>query len=361
MNRFIFAISVALASPVFASSEVSSEVSSQIVSDVPRPVITERVGTDALEAITFVGTVAAGNVVTLGFPISGTLAERNATLGTFVSKGDILARLDPKDFEAEVRSAEARVRVAQTNLGTAQDTADRSKELSERGVDSATRLEDGLRALVAAQAGVEQAQANLARAQDRLDLGDLRAPQDGVITGAFLDAGASVSPGLEVVRLASTDEREVIVDISEQGLADLDIGMRFDVALVANPRLVATATLFRIDPVANGATRSRRAHLLLSEPPAGFRFGALVRIKAVENSGTVASLPLSAIVDPDGAASVWVVDRANNTVSAQPVTLGEQFGTRVRVTNGISVGDEVVLRGIHSLHDGQIIGRSMSQ
>lgn len=357
MKRFAFIVFMLFGTAASAGSDVSSD----IVSTTPRPVITQRVGADALRAITFVGTVAAGNEVTLGFPISGTLAERNVDLGAVVSKNDVLARLDPKDLQAEVRSAQARVLVAQTNLGTAQEASDRAAELAERGVDSTTRHEDALRALVAAQAGVEQAQANLARAQDKLDLGELRAPRDGVITGAFLDAGASVSSGLEVLRLASIEEREVVVDISEQGLVDMEIGMRFAVALVANPDQATTATLVRIDPVANAATRTRRAHLLLSDPPLGFRFGALVRMNAIADVAEVVSVPLSAVLNPDGAAAVWLVNRAENTVSQQSVTLGARFGAHVRVTQGLSVGDEVVLRGIHSLHEGQVIGRSISQ
>ncbi|SEK18219.1 efflux RND transporter periplasmic adaptor subunit [Pacificibacter marinus] len=357
MNRFIFLSALMLATPALAESDLSFE----IVSTVPRPVVTQIVGAGVLDEITYIGTVAAGNEVSLGFPLSGTLVERRVDLGALVFKGDELARLDPKDFQAELRSAQAGVLVAETNLGAAQQAANRATELATRGVDSITRQEDAQRALVAAQAGLEQAQANLARAQDKLDLGILRAPQDGVITGAFLDTGASVSQGLEVLRLASTDEREAVVDVSEQGLADLDIGMRFDVALVANPNSTTTATLFRIDPVAESTTRTRRAHFLLSSPPQEFRFGALVQMNAIADDALVVSVPYDAVLTQNGTSAVWLVSRAQNTVSLQPVTLGARFGDRVRVTKGIAVGDEVVLRGIHSLHEGQNIGRSMSQ
>ena len=359
MNRFVLIVALAAAFPALAESEVATDASLQ--SETPRPVISEKIGAATQQELSYIGTVAAGNEVALGFPISGTLVERRVDLGALVTKGDVLAQLDPKDLQAEVRSAEAGVLVAETNLGAAQEAATRATELAERGVDSATRQEDSQRALVAAQAGLEQAQANLARAQDKLDLAELRAPQDGVITGAFEDAGALVSPGLEVLRLASTSEREVVVDISEQGLTGLDIGMNFAVALVANPRLTTTAQLIRIDPVAESATRNRRAHLLLSDPPAEFRFGALVRLNMSDEDATVVSIPVSAVMNPADDPTVWLVDRDHNTVHRQSVTLGAQFGDRVRVSTGLSAGDEVVLRGIHSLHDDQIIGRSISQ
>lgn len=357
MKHFICVLAIVFAQPVVAETSFSSD----IVSDVPRPVVSQRVGVDLSQAPSYIGTVTAGNEVALGFPISGTLVERRVDLGALVSKDEVLARLDPKDLQAEVRSAEAGVLVAETNLGAAQEAANRATELAERGVDSATRQEDAQRSLVAAQAGLEQAQANLARARDKLDLAELRAPQDGVITGAFVDAGASASPGLEILRLASTNEREVVVDISEQGLAELDTGMSFEVALVANPRLTTTAILSRVDPVAESRTRNRRAHLILNDPPPGFRFGALVQLHVTGADAVVVSLPISAILNPEGDASVWLVDRAQNIVTLRQVTLGARFGDQVRITTGIDVGDEVVLRGIHSLHEGQTIGRSVSQ
>ena len=351
-------IMVLVAPPVFAES---APVTAEIVSDVPRPVVSMHVGNANVQETTYTGTVAAGNEVTLGFPISGTLVERRVDLGVLVAKDDILALLDPKDIQSEVRSAEAGVLVAQTNLGSAEQAWNRAVELAERGVDSETRQEDAQRSLVAAQAGLERARANLAGVQDKLDLAILRAPQDGVITGAFQDVGALVSPGLEVLRLAHTGNREVVVDISEQGLSALEIGMNFDVALVANPQLTTTARLARVDPVAESLTRNRRAHLVLSDPPAGFRFGALVQVRAIGDGATIISVPLSAVLHPDAAAAVWIVDRGQNTVSLRQVTLGAQFGDHVRVLSGVNAGDEVVLRGIHSLHEGQTIGRSVSQ
>ena len=347
-----------VAQPAFAES---APAASDIVSDVPRPIVSLHVGDANIEETIYIGTVAAGNEVALGFPISGTLVERRVDLGALVAKDDILALLDPKDLQAEVRSAQAGVLVAQTNFGSAEQAWNRAVELAERGVDSETRQEDAQRALVAARAGLEQAQANLAGVQDKLDLATLRAPQDGVITGAFQDVGALVSPGFEVVRLANTDNREIVVDISEQGLAALEIGMNFDVALVANPRLTTTARLARVDPVAESLTRNRRAHLVLLDPPDGFRFGALVQVRAIGDGANIISVPFSAVMHPDGSAAVWIVDREQHVVTLRQVTLGAQFGDHVRVLSGINAGDEVVLRGIHSLHEGQTIGRSVSQ
>ncbi|SFR53062.1 RND family efflux transporter, MFP subunit [Yoonia tamlensis] len=357
MRHLILLITMA-ANPLFAES---APALSEIVSAVPRPVVSAHVGNGHLQETTYIGTVAAGYEVALGFPIGGTLIERRVDLGALVAKDDILARLDSTDIQSELRSAQAGVLVAETNYGSAEQAWQRAVELAERGVDAQTRQEDAQRSLVAAQAGLEQARANLALVQDKLDLATLRAPQAGVITAAFQDVGALVSPGLEVLRLANADNREIVVDISEQGLAALEIGMTFDVALVANPQLRTTARLARVDPVAQSLTRNRRAHLVLSDPPQGFRFGALVEVRAIADESTVISVPLSAVLRSGTDFSVWIVDRNQNVVNLRQITLGAQFGDHVRVISGIDVSDEVVLRGIHSLHENQPIGRSVSQ
>jgi len=347
------------ATPAFAESGAVADIT--LTTTVPRPVVSERISPEAARAATYIGTVAAKNEVALGFPMGGTVAERPVDTGDLVEAGQVLARIDPEDLQAALRAAEAGVLVATTQLRSAQDAQVRANELASRGVDSASRAEDSERALVAAQARLEQAEATLARAQDSLELAELHAPQAGVITEVFVENGATVASGEAVLQLASTGDAEVTMDLSEQDLAALSIGMRFDVALAVNPTVTATARLTRLDPVAERTTRTRRVHLALIDAPPGFRFGALVRLRPQASPDASVSLPITALLHPDSAPEVWVVDREMHTVSRRSVTLGAQFGTRVRVTGGLTTGDEVVLKGIHSLEDGQTVGRSIEQ
>ncbi len=355
-----FALSLALAAALYSSAAVASEptVVTSIKVTTPRPIVTELVNLQSAEASTFVGIVSARSETDLGFPVIGTIAERPVTTGDRVSKGDVLARLDSADMDAALRAAVARVGVADARLRSAIDAEARARALRKRGVDSATRLEDTQRALVAARSRREQAQATLARARDVLGFATLTAPQDGVITKTFAEAGATVSAGQAVVQLADFNEREVVIDLSEQDVASVDIGMVFETVLAANSAITASATLLRIDPVTEQTTRTRRLHLTLSAASANFRLGSLVRVSPRSTSDAVISLPVSAIVDLDqDAGFVWVVNRIGNTVVKKAVTLGETFGPRIRVTSGINTGDEVVVKGIHSLKDGQIVGR----
>ncbi|UOA25776.1 efflux RND transporter periplasmic adaptor subunit [Pseudosulfitobacter sp. DSM 107133] len=355
----VLTLLAALVTPALASDDATP------APDTPRPVVSEIVDAHASYRSRFVGIVGARTETDLGFLLAGTLAERPVETGDLVQKGAVLARLDPEDLDADVRAAEAGVQVAMAQLRAARDAENRARELLSRGTDSATRLEDAERALTGAIATVEQSRAALAQARDMRSFATLTAPQDGVIIETDVEAGASVSAGQRVVVLASTDMREITLDVTERDAAALNVGLLFDVTLAANTDVTAQAALRRIDPVAATSTRTRRVHLTLQDPPDGFRLGALVRVSPATTAALDITLDHSAVLDPEGSPAVWMVSRsadgATGTVHRTPVGLGRRFGPRVRITSGISAGDEVVTKGIHSLEEGQTVGPGVSQ
>ncbi|SPH23330.1 Multidrug resistance protein MdtA [Defluviimonas aquaemixtae] len=351
MTRFALCLATILALPATA------EEAEQPSGAAPRPVVSVVVQPEAELPLTYVGTVASRIETDLGFPLIGTIAERPISAGDVVQRDEILARLDPEALDADLRAAEAGVAVAEAQLRSAADATDRARSLAETGAGSETRLEDAERALVAAEARLEQARASLASAQDTRDLATLTAPQDGVVTEIFAEPGATLSAGQPVLRLAATDAREIVIDLSEQDVAALEPGVEFQARLAANPAVTATATLRQIDPVAERTTRTRRLHLALKDAPDSFRLGALVRVTPLSGSDAGVVLPAGAVLDSDGPSpSVWRVDRADNQVERVPVTLGPRVGDYIVVTSGLSPGTEVVVKGIHSLEEGQIVG-----
>ncbi|TMV15377.1 efflux RND transporter periplasmic adaptor subunit [Arenibacterium halophilum] len=327
----------------------------------PRPVASVIASAEPGRASGYAGTVVARAETDLAFPMAGTVAERLVDTGDVLAQGDIVARLDPEDLEADLRTARAGVAVAQAQLRSATDARERASTLADRGVDSTTRLEDAERALTAAQARLEQARATEARATDMLNHATLRAPQDGVVTTAPVDSGATVTAGQAIVQLAGTDAREVVIDVTEQDAAGMVPGTQFRATLAADPNITATARLTRVEPVAASATRTRRVHLTLMEPPDAFRLGALARVTATSTTQAALSLPASAILAPDTDPAVWVVTPEGRAVRRTPVTLGARLGDRLQITSGITPGEEIVAKGINSLKDGQIVGPRVQQ
>lgn len=348
MTRALLLVLV-LALPVAAEDAPPPETA-------PRPVVSMIADLQDELATSYVGTVTAKVEVALGFPMLGTIAERPVSQGDIVREGEVVARLDPEDLDAGVRAAEAGASVAAAQANSARDARDRARELAARGVGSQTRLDDAERALVAAEARLEQAAAAVARARDLRALATLKAPWDGIVTRVDADPGATLAAGQPVLQLSGTLEREVVIDLNEADAAALAPGAAFVARLVADPGVSARAALDRIDPVAEKSTRTRRAHLLLATPPEAFRLGALAHVVRATAADAAIVLPETAILDAGEGPAVWVVDRSQNVVRRRAIELGEQVGGYAIVTSGLSAGDEIVTRGIHSLHDGQPVG-----
>ena len=326
----------------------------------PRPVVSEVLAAHAGLQNNYAGVIAPRTQTDLAFPIAGTLAERPVEEGDVVKKGATLATLDRQKLEAQLRAAQAGVTIAVAELNSAQDVADRANALVAKGVNSAATAETARNALAAAKARVEQSKASRIQAQQLVEFATLSAPQDGVITKVYAQPGSALSAGQKVVQLAATDAREAIIDLSEQDAAGLLPGAVFRVRLEAAPEMTTTARLRRIDPVSDAATRTRRLHLTL-DGVAGdaFRLGALVLVEPNAQTESRLTLPRTALIG--GKPEVWVVDRKDNTVHRTPVTLSDTAGRRVVVTAGLSPGQEVVLKGVNSIKDGQVVGPSVAK
>lgn len=328
----------------------------------PRPVVTETVTDVPAFQLAVPGVIAASTEAVLAFETLGTIIERPVDVGDEVASGQVLARLDPDDLQADVSAARAALASAEVQLATARSAAERTRALKTRDVTSQAQLENAERALAAAAAARRQADSELARALDALGSAQITAPFEGLVSAVHRNPGSVVSAGEPVLTVASLHEREAVIDLPEAQLAGLQPGAGFTVVPDSDPTGGVPARVVRIEPLADAATRTRRVHLALDEP-AGFRLGSLIRASRGRDDGAMLTLPEGALVrSDDGAqAKVWVVTRSADaaTVSLRDVTTGPGYAGRVLVTEGIQPGDEVVIRGVHSLKEGQPVGRAV--
>ncbi len=328
----------------------------------PRPVVTEIVE-DRGEAARWVpGIVQSRTQVTMAFQTLGRMVVRNAELGDRVRTGQVLAELATEDMAATTRAAQAAVDAAEVQLSTARTTLQRTEALAARNVASDAQLEQAQQAAAAAEAAAEQARSELVQAQDSENNATMIAPFSGVVSDVFEAPGAVVSAGAPILQLSAEDRREAVVDLPESAIVGLPSDATFTVWQRTDPDKQVTAVLDRIDPIADTATRTRRLYLTLP-PDTPFRLGALVRARLGSAGEPVLTLPAAAIHVGDGRDIVWRVIRegeaadAAGRVEAVVVETSPALQDRVMVMSGLSEGDEVVIRGVHSLQDGQAVGR----
>jgi RND family efflux transporter MFP subunit len=318
-----------------------------------RPVLSVVVAPTLGRTVSFAGAIEPRYSAVLGFRILGRVIARDVNVGDVVSKGTLLAALDPVSLEFAVRSALAAVANAQAQLANASATEARQRTLLEQKNTAQAEFDTARLGLETAQAALTQAQANLNKAQEQLGYAQLHADFDGVITAVDAEVGQVVSPGQKVATLARPDVREAVVDVPDDLASRLKEGARFEIAHELNAAVKTTGRVREIAPQADAATRTRRLRIALENPPDNFRLGSIVTATLQSGATPHIELPPSAILDSDGKTSVWVVDPAASTVSLRAIKVASRDGGAVEVADGLAPGTRVVTAGVHSLEADQ--------
>lgn len=324
----------------------------------PRPVVTEIVDDRGGDARSLPGVIASKTQVIMAFQTLGRMISRDVELGDAVEKDELLAELATEDLEATTRAANAALDAAEVQLSTARTTLERTQALASRGVASDAQLEQAQQAMAAAQASANQANSELIQAQDAEGFAKMTAPFAGVVSAVYEAPGAVVDAGAPILQLSAEDGREALLDLPESALAALPDNAVFTIWQRSAPDRTVTATLDRIEPLADIATRTRRLHLTLPVD-APFRLGTLIRARVGTPGEPALSLPDAAIFERDGQPHVWRVRREGEIGRVQllPVEIGLSYRGRVLVTDGLDIGDEIVIRGVNSLKPDQQVGR----
>ena len=320
---------------------------------VVRPVLSVVVQPTASRALGFVGTVEPEFSANLAFRLLGRVVSRDVEVGDLVTKGETLAALDPTALDLGVQAAKAELSNAEAQFANASASEERQRQLLESKNTSQAVYDAAKQAMQAAQANVERARAALAKAEEQLGYARLFSDFDGVVTAVGAEVGQTVSPGQTIVTVARADVREAVVDIPDRLTGDLAAGTPFEVTLQSLPTIKAEAKLREIAPQAEGATRTRRVRLTLADPPESFRLGSTVTATRVTAAAPAMELPLSALLETDGKAKVWVVDPQASTVATRDVEVSARTAGSFTVAGGLEKGMRVVTAGVHSLEEGQ--------
>jgi multidrug efflux system membrane fusion protein len=290
----------------------------------------------------------------LGFRVGGKISARKVDVGTSVKKGTLLMQLDPQDLRLGQAQAQASLRAAQTNADLARAELKRYQDLRSQNFVSQAVLDQKVAAARSSQSSVEAARAQLHEQANQTGYASLVSDTDGVVTGIDAEVGQVVQAGTPVVRVARTDEKEVVIGVPEDQVDELRQAAEVKVRLWADPNRSIAGKIREVSPVADPATRTYTVKVSI---PASeeVRLGmtAVVDIvhQSVEAAGAQLRAPLSALVQNKGGSSVWVIE--NKAVRLQPVQVGGVAGNDVLLTGGVRPGQTVVTAGVNLLKNGQ--------
>lgn len=287
--------------------------------------------------ITVSGVVEPIRVVGVNSQLSGAILTIGAEEGDLVRAGQVMARLDDRELQAQLRSAAAAFEAAAAAL-------ERAEQLRDREVMTVPEYEQERTRFAAARAQLDQL-------ETRVGYATVTSPIQGVVTEKQVEAGDIVAQQTRLFTVADVSTMVVQVQVSELDVVALDVGDRVHVMLDAFPGRPVPARIRRIFPAADRATRLVPVEVALE--PEGARIarpGFLARVTfELGLHDDVLLVPAAALLSADTEA-VFVVE--NGTARRRDVTTGVTSGGRIEIRSGLSVGERVVTAGANLIRDG---------
>jgi membrane fusion protein, multidrug efflux system len=308
---------------------------------------------DGQAAVTLTGEVQARFTADISFRVSGRGLARLEDVGAQVKAGDLLARLDPAEQQADFEAASAGVAAAEAQLRVAQATFDRQSSLMSSGFTTRVAYDQAHEQLRTAQSTLESAKAELGRTREALGDTELRSRAAGVITARSLELGQVVQAAQTVFTLAQDGERDAVFDVPESMFfGNVEHG-RVSLALVSDSAVTATGYVKEISPAVDPKSSTVRVKVAIQDPPAAMTLGSAIAGTAGTKPAAEITLPWTALTAAGSKPAVWIVDPKTNTASLKPVTVGAYEAGAVLIKQGLEPGDRVVLDGGKLLSSGQ--------
>jgi len=337
------------------------------------------------------------------FPkVSGYLDRIDVHIGDSVKQGQVIAQIDRTEFlqkvkEAEAKLAQAKAQLSEIEAGTrteelrqaeeavrqAQSRFDNAKlhreridalfkrqVISKKEADIAEMeytvaeaqlaasqqhlkmLREGARQEVreASQAKMKEMEAILAQERIRLENTLIMAPFHGEIIRKHVDPGALVSPSTPLVTLVHTETLKIVANVLERDIPLMKIGMKAKIRTEAYPDKIFEGKVARLNAALELATRTLQAEIYIPNPGGLLKPGMFAKLEVVlsEKPQTLI-IPRHAVVEERGTKSVFIVK--GGQAFRKSIVTGYEQDQLIEVLEGVSEGDQVVVRGQEMLKD----------
>ena len=291
----------------------------------------------------FVGMATASDAVNLTFKVSGQILDLPVSEGEHVEKGQLIAQIDPRDIQRQVRSDQSAFEEARSRY-------ERAKRLLLHQAISEQEYES-------TKARFIQMEAKYKDELDLLNETKLYAPFQGIIERKYADDFERIEAGRAIVRLVNPRTTTVKFTLSENSLALIqNDSTQYSVEFDKYQSHEFQARLKSYVATSSDASGYPISLRLIDVDTAKYHISpgmsCTIHLRTAEESPHGIVLPLSAIYAPQsGGNYVWVVGK-DDRVEKHIVQLGELFGrNQVSVGGNITQGDRVVVAGVYQLHD----------
>ena len=323
--------------------------------------------------LTSSGYVVARRKAVVSAKIQGRLAELKVEEGSRVREGQLLARLESADYQAQVSRADAQLERAQADLAENQRQLRQAERLTRENIMARDQLEAVQSRVRIAAAGVSQARADLAYAQASLRDTRIRAPFTGTVVKKMAEVGESVAPippGVNlstssgaIVALADLETLEVEADVAESNVARLGPEQPAEVTVEAFPDRRYRAVLRQVIPTADRTKATVQVKVTILDKDQNLKPEMSAKVTFLERSqpraeGSAPEAPLvvvpaAAVVTRDGKPVVFEI--ADGKARQRAILTGPTRQGQVVVSQGLRGTETLVARPPDSLRDGAAV------
>jgi multidrug efflux system membrane fusion protein len=298
---------------------------------------------------TFPGRVQASDQVDLSFRVDGPLIELPVLEGDFVNRGQLVARIDPRDYRIRLDAAVAEVERTDADFR-------RYSALYEKDAVSKAQLDQALAARDVARAHEEDAESALGDTS-------LQVPFTGRIAETFVENFQDVQAKEPILSLVNVNQVEIVVDVPENLVArfrEVQLDSRFAARFDAAPGREFEARVSEVATQADPRTQSFRVTFALPQPEGvNVLPGMTANVMRYPPPGEHVKIVVPAIAifaDEAGLPHVWVIDRSTGTVERRPVRTGDLSETdSIVVLEGLVSGEDVVVSAVSQIRDGMTV------
>lgn len=315
----------------------------------------------------YVARTEAHKEVELRARVEGTLLQRNFEEGHKVKQGQLLFKIDPESFEAEVKKATAQLNSQQAAYRRAERDMERGQELAPEGYISQSDLDKLISNADQASAQVESAKAALKQAKLNLDYTDITAPFDGQVGKAYFSEGNLVNPGsgplatlVDIHPIYVNFQVEEDLYVSYLQFKSTEAGqnrsagndVELTLRLPNNTVLPSKGRLNFSDTQVNQTTGTINLRAEFDNPSGVVLPGLYVTLMMeTTDKKKLPLIPQAAVQESQQGKFVLVVD-SNSTVKPQPVEMGRRIGAMWVVNKGLNSGEQIIVEGLQKVRPG---------
>lgn len=300
------------------------------------------------------GPLKAVNSALVKARVAGELQGLSVREGEQVQAGQIVARVEPTEYQARLRQAQQQAQWSKAQVDIAQRSFDNNRSLVDQGFISKTALDTSSANLAAAQASFHAAQAAVDMAVKALDDASLRAPISGIVSQRLAQSGERVGIDARVLEIVDLSRLELEASVSATESMDVRVGQVATLQIEGADKAV-TARVVRINPSAVAGSRAVLVYLAIDKP-AGLRVGLFAQGSLETGRKQLLTVPLEAVRTDKPEPYVQVL--GNNQVVHQRVELGERGdvdGVAMVAIKGLPENATLLSASVGALREGTAV------